>query len=365
MLILLFCCWATHVAPLTPFGVAPSQHAVGSSLIRYYRHRRLCSLASANVLDGSAESVDNDDVPLVDPLLILETAEATTTKTLTANAVIPPHTAASSALMSDQQFDFPWTDLKQWTLRDQVSRYTLQVPGGGDDNDDDRAVARVITLWRTLVNESLELSGYPLEFLVERFQVEQLQQQQQQQANSSTQYTDASETTKAMIGADRISMSHTIAGGASTRIAAAVTTTASLTILPYLDDFYFTASGGLSGSVYGVRGVAGGTRIETTPVQHVQTVRQGFVRTTENVIYELGKPRRNREEKGENQLNDSRPPLLGIAHFSEIGLMTKNEDGGNPDVELVQLAALTAVVSVGAAAFASLSHHLTVNVFWV
>ena len=48
-----------------------------------------------------------------------------------------------------------------------------------------------------------------------------------------------------------------------------------------------------------------------------------------------------------------------------VGTSNINEQEENPDADLVRLGGLTAAVLAGAVAIDILSHHLTINMFWV
>lgn len=237
--------------------------------------------------------------------------------------------SSSSSKHQQKHFDLPWNDIQKWALTDQLAKYTVQIPQDGD--------MKVITLWRTLSNEVVELSGYPVPFLVER----QMELQQQQETRTKT----------------------------------------SRTILPYLDDYEFTTAGGLSGAVYGVAGVADGTRIETTPVGDVQvTLPKGFVQTG-SVLYELGRPRETSDIFSvPSSSSSSAGNVRSLAQSVATGAQQSARDASQQllaqtatpensimglDPDLVNLGALTGLVVVGATAVQALSHHLTVNVFWV
>jgi hypothetical protein len=251
------------------------------------------------------------------------------------------------------RLDLPWSDIQEWALRDQFPRYTVQIPVWTGDNpydqgyETDRTAAasaapamKVYTLWRTMSQEVTELTGYPIPFLQERLQA--------------------------------VKVDDSGAPGAPG------TVLPSSEILPFLDEF--ESAGGLSGRVYGVAGVADGTRIQTTPVGNVQiTVPRGFVRTADgSVIYELGRPRSTDKEdsfslSGMSSSASARSKALRAVQeeasawagsLSNVGADLKNTDG-DVDADLVRLGGLTAVVLSGALAVDLLSHHLTINMFWV
>jgi hypothetical protein len=217
---------------------------------------------------------------------------------------------------TQRKLDMPWNELQAWALRDNLSKYTVQVVVPTENGKD---TMRVYTLWRTLSNEVTALSGYPLQFLVDRYQ--------------------------------------------EIRDEFGIQT--STDILPYIDGYTFEADGGLTGCVYGVAGVAQGTQIQTTPVAQVQTtLPKGYVLTQEGIVYELGLPT---SSTGDSSF-DGRSKMVDRAAASlqsAVADSTKLTEAVVQDGELVRLGALTAVIIGGAWAVESLSHHLTVNVFWV
>jgi hypothetical protein len=232
----------------------------------------------------------------------------------------------------EQDDEYPWTDVQAWTLRDQVPRHTIQVEV--IDPLTQKSTIKVYTLWRTLTNEVTELSGYPISFLAKRYLALLASESQKDQS---------------------------------------VKLEAPADILPFLDDFEFTSSGGLTGRAYGVMGVADGSRIETTPVGNVRaTVPKGFVTTEDGLLYELGIPmqapanadfaldtvRRTARRSSVRERGRGAGPWLSTSR--EI-----QEPGFSWDPDLVQFGALTTFVIGGALAFEALQHHLTVNVFWV
>ncbi len=221
-------------------------------------------------------------------------------------------------------YDFPWTEKQMWALSDNVSRFTVQVPIKEEKVDGvETTTLQRFTLWRSLSREVVELSGYPLSFLVER------QMEMQNESELQKKFPKLIRTSK--------------------------------TILPYLDDYEFTTSGGLSGAVYGVQGLAEGTRIETAPLGNLrETLPKGFVQTECSVLYELGSSRNKPDDalKGKAFLSSAKDAVQDL-NSGEI------EKVGPIDRDLVQLGALTGILLVGASAFETLSHHLTVNVFWV
>lgn len=242
-------------------------------------------------------------------------------------------------IQQHQQLDMPWNDIQEWALRDQLPKYTVQVYMGDDDNDEDtmgKPTMNVYILWRTLAEEVTELSGYPIPFLIEKY--EEMMKDKDQSIIPSTTMKQ---------------------------------------ILPYLNSFEFTASGGIRGQVYGVMGVADGTQIETTPVGNVETtIPKGFVRTKDGTIYELGyilqQEQSSSSISGPGVANKAKNILISSANAAanqgqRMLQKTPEQQQQNAivDPELVNVASLTAIVVGAAYAIETLSHHLTVNVFWV
>jgi hypothetical protein len=105
------------------------------------------------------------------------------------------------------------------------------------------------------------------------------------------------------------------------------------------------------------------------------TVPRGFVRTADgSVIYELGRPRASDKDESSFSLSGmtSSKAVRAVQEeasawagsLSNVGSELKNSDG-EVDADLVRLGGLTAVVLSGALAVDLLSHHLTINMFWV
>jgi hypothetical protein len=211
--------------------------------------------------------------------------------------------------------------------------YTIQIEV--TDSKTQRPTIRAYALWRTLTNELPEFSGYPISFLAGRYRELLRLESQRVESNAIQAPTE---------------------------------------LLPFLDEFEFTESGGLAGRAFGVVGVADGTRIETTPVGNVPvTVPKGFVTTEDGLLYELGRPVRSTASDGFT-LDAVRTTGLRVAEKGRdatawpsllTGLKPDPGPRGSWDPDLVQFGALTTFVIGGALAFETLQHHLTVNIFWV
>jgi hypothetical protein len=218
-----------------------------------------------------------------------------------------------STLLPAQTHDLPWTDFQEWALRDNIAKYTVSIPRKG------ASAPETYALWRTLGREVVELSGYPVEML-QHMHTRQLLQEDESARPAKT-----------------------------------------LASLPLLDDYQFEPSGGLSGKVYGILGLLDGTRVETSLVKDVQvTLPKGYVQTQDgSIAYELGMPLLRLVERGYS---------LGIPSSAVVdkvvGQAADQLDSTDMDL-LVKLGATTGILLAGATAINMLSHHLTVNVFWV
>lgn len=227
----------------------------------------------------------------------------------------------------------PWSDLQSWTLKDNLRRYLVSVPIPGDEG----GKTRLCALWRTLAKDHIELSGYDPKYLM---------------AAHSLQSNEASEAE----GRENNGLESTPA------------------LLPLLESFEFEANGGLSGRAYGVAGIADGTLVTTPPLTDVDlTVPKGYALTDDgDVAYELGTPAQDfysldgttgAAVVAAARMIDARAKAgSSTARSLSSDVVFGLEEG---DAMLVRLGGATAVLLAGAMAVNMLSHHLTVNVFWV
>jgi hypothetical protein len=232
----------------------------------------------------------------------------------------------------DDLEDMPWSQFQDWALRDNLPRYVVTIPMDGQE--------RLYALWRTMTREVTEIGGYNLDFL-QKMHARQI-------ANKG-----------ASDGDDKHAM-HATPG-----------------ILPLLDDFEFESQGGISGRVYGLPGIVDGTNIQTSALRNVETtVIMGYVLTDDGkVAYELGIPVGQAYSLGgvSDGSMKARRAMLEVmgrtasmmtqGSASQISAITSSVN--DPNGMLLQLGSLTAITLAGATAFGMLSHHLTVNVFWV
>ena len=149
-------------------------------------------------------------------------------------------------------------------------------------------------------------------------------------------------------------------------------------ILPHLDGFEFKSNGGVAGQIHGLNGIADGTTIQTSPLAHVQlTIPRGYVLTEDgSSAYELGEPLSEENYKLDiaGIARNGRIPSVdvnGVAQSLKSGvegsagsLVDAVSDKETTNM-LINLGATTGIVLGGALAVNLLSHHLTLNVFWV
>ena len=238
----------------------------------------------------------------------------------------------SSPGNTDDRDDMPWGDTQKWALEDNIAKFTVTIPSS----------KKRVALWRTMAREVTELAGYPIPFLVKMHQ-RSLEQAEINNAESPG-------------------------------------------VLPMVDDFEFASNGGVVGRAYGIPGIADGTRINTPPLVAVeQTIPLGYVTTEEDDLgvafsYELGVCASSSiysldgTERSSALLSarrlvlegavDSSKRLVDIAKEAQVtgsGLLSDAESNR----DLAYLGGATALLLASASAVGMLSHHLTVNVFWV
>ena len=240
---------------------------------------------------------------------------------------------------------YPWSDMQQWALRDSLPKYTIRIPikeksslTSATSKED--TVLSTFALWKSLQNDVPELAGYPIDFLQTRY--EEIHRAEQSKIDAG--------------GDDD--------GGTIQR----VEPSPAPGVLPFLQDYAFSSGGGISGYVYGMDGVSDGSRIETSSVKDIkESLPRGFIQTSDgHASFELGNPLQTDDgaiEKTSPVKDLSLEGISNIATTDQIRSLINNVDDG--DGMLLRLGALSGVLLAGATAFNMLSHHMTVNVFWV
>jgi len=205
-----------------------------------------------------------------------------------------------------------WGDTQEWALQDNISKYTVNIPKLATSSN-----SITYAMWRSMTRDTIELSGYDINF------IRKMHQKQLTKMNC----TDSSPG-----------------------------------VLPQLDEFEFRPNGGVSGRIQGLRGISDGTVIETSSLSQVDlTVPRGYVVTKDgSTAYELGVPLSKESQYATDVDADM---VSGIANNVKNSISSVTDAR---DVELVANLGKTTAILLGAGvALNLLSHHLTVNVFWV
>lgn len=263
----------------------------------------------------------------------------------------PKPTASNN---EDDKLDMPWSEVQEWALDDNLPKFTVIIPKNGSGEKSKR-----YAMWRTLTREVPELAGYPIPFL--------RQMHQRLLLKKDTDNTNKSSSSSSYI----------------------VETPG---VLPMVDMFEFASNGGIAGQAYGLPGIADGTRIQTPPlISSETTIPLGYVTTQgdDNInevgfSYELGTCATSMDGSGRESRNvvalaaarrlvidgalDSSKQVVNVAKdiadtatTGSLGLLSDKE--ANQD--MIYLGGATALLLTAATAVGMLSHHLTVNVFWV
>ena len=229
----------------------------------------------------------------------------------------------------------PWGDLQSFALRDNLPKYVVVIPIPGKKDK-----YGTFALWRSLVKDSVELAGYEVEYVRRRYEAD----------------VKTREDWKGYRIGD---------GGDSKEFGTAPG------VLPLLESFEFHPDGGVSGLSYGLPGIADGVSVRTTAVTDIEkTVIMGYVRTADgSAAYELGSPAGSiySEDMRQNMLENVARTAGTLMRSGVPAAVPASAGGGGDtmDSNLVNLAGTTAMLLTGASLVGMLSHHLTVNVFWV
>jgi hypothetical protein len=325
----------------------------------------------------SVDTSDNNNT-----IQMMTTTTLTTTSTNMDETATTAKTQTKTTAVTSESLvvSYPWSHVQEWALRDNIVKYMVWIPTAAvvavnQPVEDDTSVVMTTTttttstisrfvLWRSLLQEVPELSGYPIKTLQAKYQEQQRKSQllplvvEEKQAMMKKEEEDDHFYNDVEVG-----------------------------ILPYLQDYEFTTQGGVCGTIYGLEGVADGSRIETSPVSNVQeTLPRGYVQTIDgSVAFEMGRPMQNiidQRNKYDYLLSMSKSATSSSSWkvitgavttqpTQEMGTTTTTNNGivvgevSDADGYLVRLGAITTMVLAGATALNMLSHHMTVNVFWV
>jgi len=263
-----------------------------------------------------------------------------------------------------------WSERQDWALKDNLPNYTvdINIPKLSTSNSNissniDIDSQSQYAMWRAMIREVTELMGYDAEFVRKKHQQQLLKLSKDQNDNVIDNDNDNA------IDNDNVIQSPS-------------SSSSSPGILPLIDQFEFTNNGGLSGKINGLPGIAPGTTIQTSPLMHAQlTIPRGYALTQDtygSTAYELGVPL-----SGAQYSLDLKNMMLKAGPTGELAIeaistgrqvlkdstsnMNIQIDGTDPETNqfLANLGASTAILLGTATAINMLSHHLTVNVFWV
>lgn len=239
-----------------------------------------------------------------------------------------------SSSVDDKYIDMPWGDRQRFALMDNIKKYLVEIPQLPSENG-----STTYVMWRAMMRDNIELVGYDANFLRKKC-IEMMAQD-----------TKDDPTTRFDLDG--------IPG-----------------ILPLLDAFEFAKNGGVSGKIQGLRGIADGTTVQTSPVMHLQlTVPRGYVLTDDGkAAYELGEAQNsvnlyslNFAKMGNMEEDDWKNAIATGAKgtgkvISEVADIATNVETTNM---LVNIGASTVTLLGAATLINMVSHHMTVNVFWV
>jgi len=242
-----------------------------------------------------------------------------------------------------------WGQSQEWALRDNISKYTVNIPKLNNVTTQQRGSsvnsAKAYAMWRSMSQEIVELAGYDVHFIRKMHQRQLLNERSEEKGGGGTEELLYSPG-----------------------------------VLPLLDEYQFLPNGGVAGLVEGLPGILDGTTIQTAPLVHVDiTVPKRYALTNDgSTAYELGVPiSSNTGADVNNSLaaltagNVSKKLMAfldqsGSSHSSSSSILSNARFADKEEISSLQkLVTPTAVVVGGAIAASLLSHHLTVNMFWV
>mmetsp|Transcript_7802 Transcript_7802/g.11523 ORF Transcript_7802/g.11523 Transcript_7802/m.11523 type:complete len:329 (-) Transcript_7802:313-1299(-) len=252
----------------------------------------------------------------------------------------------------DDGIPVAWSQFQDWALMDNLPKYMIDTnyfsskkskknSRIANNNKNRQPAAR----WRSMVREVPELTGFDVELVRRRYSKLLLLEKN----NTDHENQDAS----------------------NPKITKTPPTSFLPDILPLLEKYSFEKEGGLSGYAYGIAGVADGTQMTTPPLRGCEvTIPQGWVESEDgSCIYELGDPLDVEQTAGysldyaKQAAADVSKGLVSAA--SSNGGLSSPSSSNEDTQALVNLAALTGMLLVSAAAVNSLSHHVSVHVYWV
>jgi hypothetical protein len=281
------------------------------------------------------------------------------------------------SIEEDDGYQYPWSTVQDYVLRDSLPKFTIRIPVEQKKSSsstliyttpgkmettkkkEQNVVFSSFALWRSLIEETPELSGYPIDFLQARYNEQQTR------------------VVKSDDGDEKVTNKTDLPPRSDMTTIPTI-----LEALPFLDDYEFSNEGGICGNVYGLDCVADGSRITTPAVMNVkESLPKGYIQTSDgSALFELGRPIGNDERRKNGHISDASywkviPSGVAVVAkksienaagtVSNIDPNAVSYDADDADGLLLRLGATTGILLAGATAINMLSHHMTVNVFWV
>lgn len=242
-----------------------------------------------------------------------------------------------------------WSQFQDWALMDNLPKYMIDTnyfSASKKQSKERQPAAR----WRSMVREVPELTGFDVELVRRQYSKLLLVKTKEDDDNDDD---DASSDDSA----------------SKNKTKTKTPPTAFLPdMLPLLETYSFEKEGGLSGFAYGIAGVADGTKMTTPPLRGCEvTIPQGWVESREgSCIYELGSPLGSALEMGPSSYSlDYAKQAVSDVGRGVIATAASSSASSEDSKALMNLAALTGMLLASAGAINTISHHVSVHVYWV
>ena len=229
-----------------------------------------------------------------------------------------------------------WSQWQDWALIDNLSTYLVPL-------HKNTMAAR----WRAMVRDIPELNGFSIEFV--QLQYKRLLDMQ----NKTDEKRKEPSKTKGIMSI------HTEETGGKTIKSIKLPTNILPELLPLLDGYTFEKNDQMRGYAYNINGVADGTILTTPPLKSISTsVSKGWIESeVGGIVYELGVPL--------EMYNKSKKANFYSLDFGNAANDSLYVSGLAKDTTLLNLGALTGMLLLSATAFNSISHHVSIHVYWV
>ena len=253
--------------------------------------------------------------------------------------------AAAAAGENEDEIDNDngaWSQWQDWALVDNLQSYILPIhnrqrplSSSSSSSNHSHSKDRMAARWRALVRDVPELNGFDVEYVRSRY--ERLLEKYDVNVNDDDAVGDAGSTTEP-----------------STKMPTMVLPE----LLPLLDGYSFEKNDQMTGFAFNIPGVADGTTLTTPPLKSISAaVSKGWVESEDSsVVYELGVP-----FEAFNLSGGGKSYSLDYAKQASGSIVSGLVD----DKALASLGAVTGMLLASAAAFNTISHHMSVHVYWV